>query len=66
MKILLFILMLTSMVFAHKLYVLADDNGTSLHVKSYFTKVLHVKIVKSIYIRIKKLLIVEKLMLMER
>ncbi len=38
MKILLFILMLTSMLFAHRLYVLADDNGTNLYVKSYFTK----------------------------
>jgi len=30
--------MLTSVLFGHKLYILADDDGKSLHVKSYFTK----------------------------
>ncbi|WP_458699352.1 hypothetical protein ACKGJI_05995 [Sulfurospirillum sp. 1307] len=33
----LFILLLNSLC-AHKLYVLGDDDGKTLHVKSYFTK----------------------------
>ncbi len=38
MRIVFFIFLFTSMVFGHKLYILADDDGKSLHVKSYFTK----------------------------
>ncbi len=38
MKVVLFISLFTSILFGHKLYILADDDGKSLHVKSYFTK----------------------------
>lgn len=38
MKLLLLILLTCNLSFAHKLYILADDDGKSLHVKSYFTK----------------------------
>ena len=38
MRVVLFVLLLTSALFGHKLYILADDDGKSLHVKSYFTK----------------------------
>ena len=38
MRIFLFITLLTSVLFGHKLYILADDDGKELHVKSYFTK----------------------------
>jgi len=38
MKIILSFFLLTSMLFGHKLYILADDDGKNLHVKSYFTK----------------------------
>ena len=38
MKIVFYIFLLTSTLFAHKLYILADDDGKSLHVKAYFTK----------------------------
>lgn len=31
-------LLVFSGLFAHKLYILADDDGKTLHVKSYFTK----------------------------
>ena len=38
MRMIFFIFLLLSTVFGHKLYILADDDGKSLHVKSYFTK----------------------------
>jgi nickel transport protein len=38
MKILLSFFILSSCLFAHKLYILADDDGKVLHVKSYFSK----------------------------
>lgn len=38
MRIFLFIALLTSVLFGHKLYILADDDGKNLNVKSYFTK----------------------------
>jgi hypothetical protein len=38
MRVILSVFLLTSVLFGHKLYILADDDGKSLHVKSYFTK----------------------------
>lgn len=38
MKIALLTALITSLLFGHKLYILADDDGKNLHVKSYFTK----------------------------
>lgn len=38
MKIFFLCLIFVSTVFAHKVYILADDDGKVLHVKSYFTK----------------------------
>ncbi|WP_024954589.1 hypothetical protein [Sulfurospirillum arcachonense] len=38
MKILFLSILLLSSVFGHRLYILADDDGKLLHVKSYFNK----------------------------
>jgi hypothetical protein len=38
MRVLLLIFLLLNSLYAHKLYVLGDDDGKTLHVKSYFTK----------------------------
>jgi len=38
MKYLIVLLLFFSSVYAHKLYIIADDNGKTLHIKSYFTK----------------------------
>ena len=34
MRVVFYIFLLTSTLFAHKLYILADDDGKSLHVKA--------------------------------
>ena len=38
MKVLILAFLLFNFTYAHKLYILADDDGKTLHVKSYFTK----------------------------
>lgn len=38
MKAFFFLLLLASTLLGHKLYILADDDGKTLHVKSYFSK----------------------------
>jgi len=38
MRILLLGFLLFNSLYAHKLYILGDDDGKTLHVKSYFTK----------------------------
>lgn len=38
MRFLLLLVLVVSSIFAHKLYIMADDDGKLLHVKSYFTK----------------------------
>jgi len=38
MRFLITVFLLFSSLYAHKLYILADDDGKTLHVKSYFTK----------------------------
>ena len=38
MKVIFCIFLLACSVFAHKIYILADDDGKNLHIKSYFTK----------------------------
>ncbi len=38
MRFLILIFLLLNSLYAHKLYILADDDGKTLHVKSYFTK----------------------------
>ncbi|MDA7848287.1 hypothetical protein N8972_02230 [Sulfurospirillum sp.] len=38
MKVVIFSFLLVCVAFGHKLYILPDDDGKSLHVKSYFTK----------------------------
>jgi len=38
MRILLLAFLLFNSLYAHKLYVLGNDDGKTLHVKSYFTK----------------------------
>lgn len=38
MRILLLVFLLLNSLYAHKLYILGDDDGKTLHIKSYFTK----------------------------
>ncbi len=38
MRIFLLSIIMISSVFAHRLYILADDDGKNLHVKAYYTK----------------------------
>jgi len=38
MRYLFIFILLFSSTYAHKLYIMADDDGKTLHVKSYFTK----------------------------
>lgn len=38
MKVLLLAFVLFNFTYAHKLYILGNDDGKTLHVKSYFTK----------------------------
>jgi len=38
MKKILYTMLLVSSLFGHRLYILADDDGKNLYIKSYFTK----------------------------
>ncbi len=38
MRVVILVLMICSSMLAHKLHILANDDGERLHVKSYFTK----------------------------
>ncbi len=38
MRVLFLVILMLNFLYAHKLYILGDDDGKTLHIKSYFTK----------------------------